>query len=98
MLVDPRGRLISLVRRAAGFLAIGILVLGGAEFGSRLDDWMFLDVSPLANPTNDSELRLRDDGFLRGRPNGRFKRWQLHAVTASSARRIPCFRAPTAGA
>jgi len=78
MLADPRGTPISLARRAAGLLAVGFLVLGGAELGSRLDDWMFLGISPLANPDYDSDLRLSDDGFVRGRPNGRFKRWQLN--------------------
>lgn len=62
----------------AGFVSIGALIFFGAEIGSRLDDWLFMSISPLSNPTYDSELRFVDEGFVRGRPNGSFKRWQLN--------------------
>lgn len=65
-------------RRLGWLLVLAALALLGAELGARLDDWVFLGVPPLSNPTYDSELRLADRGFVRGKPNGRFRRWQLN--------------------
>ncbi len=77
MIGSPRRALGPLVRNLARLGMVGAVALAGAELGARLDDWVFLGVPPLSSPTYDSELRLQDAGFMRGRPHGRFKRWQL---------------------
>jgi hypothetical protein len=66
------------IRVPVRLLLLATTMLIGAEAGARLDDWMFQGVPPLSSPTYDSELRLQDHGFVRGRPNGHFKRWQLN--------------------
>lgn len=59
-------------------VAIAIVVCFG-ELTSRLDDWIFQSIPFLANPDREYDLVLNDAHGVRGRPNGRFKKYQLNA-------------------
>jgi hypothetical protein len=50
-----------------------------AEIAVRIDDRMERGIPFLGNPTYESELRVRRDGILEGRPFGHFQKWQLNS-------------------
>jgi len=67
------------VRSAAYFSALFLIAFVAAEIGARVDDWAHDGVPPLANPSPAYDLQVQNaDGIVRGRPNGRYKRWQLN--------------------
>jgi len=58
---------------------IALLFLTFAEISSRLDDWLRWGFSPFAQlPDRDEELFFFDGIIRRGRPNGKFKQFQLN--------------------
>jgi lysophospholipase L1-like esterase len=50
-----------------------------AEIAVRIDDRMERGIPFLDNPTYESELRVRRDGILEGRPFGHYQKWQLNS-------------------
>lgn len=58
---------------------IGSLSVVAAEIVARIDDLLERQIPLLANPTYESELRVRQDGILQGRPHGHYKKWKLNA-------------------
>src|SRR5262245_22624560 len=55
-----------------------VILLVTAELASRLDDWLSFDTPFLANPDRERDLTVQDQDGLHGRPNGRFRKWQLN--------------------
>src|SRR5262249_52392179 len=68
----------TLVRRGGYCVALVLVCLLSAEVTARLDDWLTLGVPFLESPDSDRDLVLRDEFGTRGRPHGRFKKWQLN--------------------
>lgn len=60
-------------------LGFGSAILAGAEISSRVDDWIRYDVPLLVNPNRDRDLVLAESWGYRGRPHGRYRKWQLDA-------------------
>jgi hypothetical protein len=67
------------MRKGAYGAVLLVLFLLSAEMTARLDDWLHLGVPILATPDMDHDLLMRDQNGTRGRPHGRFKKWQLNA-------------------
>lgn len=67
-----------LMRRSAYWLTLGGLFLLSAEMTARLEDWARLGVPLFSTPDQDRDLFLTDSRGTRGRPHGRFKKWQLN--------------------
>jgi hypothetical protein len=62
-----------------GFLGILVIVVGVAgEFTARIQDYIRRGVPIWSAPDRDRDLVLHDALGIRGRPNGRFGRWQLN--------------------
>jgi hypothetical protein len=59
--------------------AVGSFSVAAAEIAARVDDLVERQIPLLANPTYESELRIRQDGILQGRPHGHYKKWKLNA-------------------
>lgn len=65
--------------RGSGFAALTlVLFLLGAESSARLDDWLHQNTPIWANPNRARELTVHDRDGIHGRPDGRFKKWQLN--------------------
>lgn len=75
-----QGRLIlfslRLLLRQLGFATA---ILAGAEISSRVNDWIRYDVPLSANPNRERDLVLPEWWGYRGRPHGRYRKWQLDA-------------------
>jgi len=63
---------------ASWVLLASMLAVFGAEFTSRLDDWLVSDIPFFANPNREYDLIVVDDAGPHGRPQGRYQRWQLN--------------------
>jgi len=66
------------LKRAALWLSVALTCVGSAELTARLEDRLRLGIDWLAVPDHDRDLILHDDLGIRGRPNGRFKKWSLN--------------------
>lgn len=64
--------------RAAFASALAMTCLVSAELTARVEDWIRTGVPLLAVPDHDRDLIVRDERGIRGRPNGRFKKWRLN--------------------
>lgn len=53
-------------------------MLAAAELTSRIDDAVFSNVPLLANPDRAYDLTMVENGVVRGRPGGAFRKWQLN--------------------
>jgi hypothetical protein len=53
--------------------------LAAGELTARVDDRIRLQIPFWATPDHDHDLILHDEGGIRGRPNGRFKKWRLNS-------------------
>jgi lysophospholipase L1-like esterase len=71
---EGRGRLLTRLRPWLGAL---LVALAAGELASRLDDWLFSDTPLLATPDRASDLLKPEPWGVRGRPDGRYRRWQL---------------------
>lgn len=60
------------------WIVAGLACLLSAEVTARVEDYLRHDVSLLAVPDHDRDLVLHDELGIRGRPDGRFKKWQLN--------------------
>jgi hypothetical protein len=85
------------------FLAISSISVVSIECLARLFDWIDAGVPFLANPESHSALTVDVNGLTQGRPNGRYKKWQLNSLgfrgpEVSRARRAACFRVMVLGA
>jgi hypothetical protein len=58
---------------------VGLLSTLAAEIAARIDDRVERRIPLLASPTYESELRIRQNGILQGRPHGHYKKWSLNA-------------------
>jgi hypothetical protein len=67
------------LKRFALWLSIVVTCIGSAELTARLEDRLRLGVDWFAVPDHDRDLILHDDFGVRGRPNGRFKKWALNS-------------------
>lgn len=65
--------------RLASYLGVFLLVVASAELTSRVEDRLRVGTDLLAVPDHDRDLILHDELGIRGRPNGRFKRWHLNS-------------------
>lgn len=89
--------------RTLGILAVAAAVLGAlTEVGLRVDDYVRRGVPLLAVPSLEYDLILRDSLGPRGRPNGRFQKWQLNSAgfrsdEAALTARPGCTRVMTMG-
>jgi hypothetical protein len=68
-----------LVRKGVHGTILLVLFLLSAEMTARLDDWLHLGVPIFATPDMEQDLLMKDENGTRGRPHGRFKKWQLNA-------------------
>lgn len=66
------------LKRVALWLSVALTCVGSAELTARLEDRLRLGIDWLAVPDHDRDLILHDDLGIRGRPNGRFKKWSLN--------------------
>lgn len=71
-----RGR--KYIRQSAYWLTLGGLFLLSAEMTARLDDWAHLGIPIFSTPDQERDLFLKDENGTRGRPHGRFKKWQMN--------------------
>lgn len=55
-----------------------VVLLAAAEATSRIDDAVFTGVPLLAAPDRAYDLTQVDDGIVRGRPGGRYRKWALN--------------------
>ncbi|HZU39222.1 MAG TPA: hypothetical protein VFA18_25070, partial [Gemmataceae bacterium] len=55
-----------------------LIVVFAGEATARLDDQLRLGVPFWATPDHDRDLLIRTPDGIRGRPNGRFKKWRLN--------------------
>ena len=67
------------LKRLALWLAIAVTCVGSAELTARLEDRLRLGIDWFAVPDHDRDLVLHDELGIRGRPNGRFKKWSLNS-------------------
>ncbi len=65
-------------RDACFCLAVAVMFLFAAEVAARVEDRLRLGVELFAVPDHDRDLILHDAIAVRGRPNGRFKKWALN--------------------
>src|SRR4051794_25760970 len=72
-------RTLNFARRLLPWSLALLLCLCSGEIVARLDDWTFDDVPFLANPDRERDLLYHDTDTLRGKPNGRFKKYHLNA-------------------
>jgi hypothetical protein len=61
------------------WLCIGVTCVASAELTARLEDRLRLGIDWFAVPDHDRDLVLHDALGIRGRPNGRFKKWALNS-------------------
>jgi hypothetical protein len=85
------------------FLVISSISVVSVECLARLFDWIDTGVPLMANPDYNSALTMDVNGLTQGRPNGRYKKWQLNSSgfrgpEVSRARRPACFRVMVLGA
>lgn len=66
------------IRRALFVLSLGLVALAAAEITARVDDWIRLGIPLGRTPDYDHDLKYRDWFGIRGRPNGRYRQWQLN--------------------
>jgi hypothetical protein len=65
----------------AGFALVLVLVIGmTGEVTARIEDYIRRGVPILHTPDRTLDLVLHDELGIRGRPNGRFGRWQLNSA------------------
>jgi hypothetical protein len=67
------------LKRLILWLAIVLTCVGSAELTARLEDRLRLGIDWFAVPDHDRDLILHDGLGIRGRPNGRFKKWSLNS-------------------
>lgn len=67
------------LKRLALWVSIALTCVGSAELTARLEDRLRLGIDWFAVPDHDRDLVLHDDLGIRGRPNGRFKKWSLNS-------------------
>src|SRR5262245_49235229 len=70
----PRGR----ARHLATWFGAALTCLAAAELMSRLDDYLFSDISPLASPDRERDLILQTPWGSRGKPNGHYRKWHVN--------------------
>jgi len=59
-------------------MAVAVVFLGAAELTARIEDRLRQGVPLMAVPDHDRDLVIQDMHGIRGKPNGRYKRWQLN--------------------
>jgi len=67
------------LNRVVLWLCIAVTCVGSAELTARLEDRLRLGIDWFAVPDHDRDLVLHDELGIRGRPNGRFKKWSLNS-------------------
>ena len=65
--------------RLALWLSVAVTCICSAELTARLEDRLRLGIDWFAVPDHDRDLVLHDEIGIRGRPNGRFKKWSLNS-------------------
>jgi hypothetical protein len=64
--------------RTAFWIAVALVFLVAAELTARVEDRLRQGVPLSAVPDHDRDLVLQDMHGIRGRPNGRYKKWRLN--------------------
>lgn len=67
------------MKRLAIWLAVAVTCFGSAEITARIEDRLRLGIDWFAVPDRERDLILHDELAIRGRPNGRFKKWSLNS-------------------
>lgn len=67
------------MKRPALWLSIALTCIASAEITARIEDRLRLGIDWFAVPDHDRDLILHDELAIRGRPNGRFKKWSLNS-------------------
>ncbi|HKW01043.1 MAG TPA: hypothetical protein VJN96_14555 [Vicinamibacterales bacterium] len=65
--------------RSVFWVSIAVTCVLSAEITARVEDRLRLGVGLLAVPDHDRDLILHDELGIRGRPDGRFKKWRLNS-------------------
>lgn len=66
------------LRRGALGISLVCVALVSAELAARIDDWIRLDIPILRTPDYNHDLKYQDSFGIRGRLNGRYRRWRLN--------------------
>ena len=74
-----RFRYATMLRTIIHCLLVAGFFFTSAEFTCRVDDWLREGFPVLSMPDSDTQLVLEDGSIRRGRPHGRFKKWELNA-------------------
>lgn len=65
--------------RLVRLILVAIAILSGAELGSRLDDWNHFGTPFVSTPSRDFDLTFAEPWGLRGKSEGRYRKWRLNA-------------------
>jgi lysophospholipase L1-like esterase len=68
-----------ILRKAVYGTLLFLVFLLAAEVTARVDDWLVQGIPLLETPNHEDNLLLHVGPTLRGKPNGRFKKWKLNA-------------------
>ena len=93
----------SKIRRLVGWLGLAFAAGASAEIAARVDDWIRLGIPFAHTPDYDHDLKYRDWFGVRGKPNGRYRRWHLDSTgfrgpDVARAKPPGCTRVMTLGA
>ena len=66
--------------RAISFAGLALVAFLSAELAARLDDRLRLGIPFGHTPDYDRDLKFRDWFGVRGKPNGRYRRWHLDST------------------
>ncbi len=72
-----RGPVLSRIWRATYALPLVVIAVMTAELAARLDDWIRMGIPLAHTPDENHDLKYQDWFGVRGRSNGRYRRWQL---------------------
>ena len=91
------------IRRSVAFMGLALVAGVSAEAAARLDDWIRLGIPFRHTPDYDRDLKYRDWFGVRGKPNGRYRRWHLDSTgfrgpDVARARTAGCTRTMLLGA
>lgn len=93
----------SKIRRLVGWLGLACAAGASAEIAARVDDWIRLGIPLAHTPDYDHDLKYRDWFGVRGKPNGRYRRWHLDSTgfrgpDVARAKTAGCTRVMSLGA
>src|SRR5690242_9136044 len=92
-----------MIRRGATLVALLMVATVTAEATARVDDWIRLGIPVRHTPDYDRDLHYRDWFGIRGKPNGRYRRWHLDSTgfrgpDVDRAKIVGCTRVMVLGA